>query len=165
VNDDVGRLPLQANLAWLRAAQEECTCALDEIDRAQRLIADAADRLIGNWAALRGDLEHQRTTLLSLLQDTGPGGAAPAALSSARRVVEQQSRAIAQRLDTDTVALQFQDVTRQLLETTARRLEAMQRLLHSTSRDDAGAAAPEQAVHRGAPVAQATLDPGSIEIF
>ena len=149
----------------MQAAQRDCACALEEIERTQRLIAEAAGRLIDNWAALRDDLERQRAALLALLDGKGSGRPASAMASNARRLIEHHGRAIARGLDAGVVALQFQDVTRQLLETTAHRLRSMQQLLHPARRDGACTGPRERAIRRAHPVAQATLDPGSIELF
>ena len=125
--------------------QDHLNLVGNDLDRLQRLLADAC------------------ATLLASFQD------AHAALSAGDAPFAAQS-AVAAALDclgNAVVALQFQDLASQLIEHSQRRLRscADQIAREAMPDDDDGPAAVEEAPRHPNPVTQDEMDAGSVELF
>ena len=125
--------------------------ASNDLDRLQRLLADAATTLLGHFHGASEQIAQlrQRTT---------------AAGWSTRWPSSRAALAAAARC----VALQFQDMASQLIAHTHRRLRnCADRLARDAMADDDedGEAVVEDAPLRPNPVTQDEMDAGSIELF
>jgi hypothetical protein len=139
----------QAPLSLMAAAdlQNHLIVACNDLDRLQVLLADACDVLMDSF---RGALEH-----LNEHQRTDPDGSLSAALGPAQA-----------KLADAVSALQFQDMTSQLIQHTERRLRnCADRIACETMKDEDGEAIVEPAPLRSNPVTQAEMDVGSIDLF
>jgi hypothetical protein len=136
-----------ASLPLLAAAdlQDNLMTASNDLDRLQRLLADASDSLLAHFHGACGQLQ----TLLE-------PGEAPAPLQA---VMLHVAGAI--------TAMQFQDMASQLIHHTNTRLRnCADRLAYETMGDDEdGAAVIEAAPRRPNPVTQDEMDAGSVELF
>jgi hypothetical protein len=128
--------------------QDQLLCASTELDRLQRLLADAAQTLLQRFG--------QTDAPLRALAASASGDAATAA----HEALQQLARA--------TQALQFQDMASQLLAYT------QQRITHCADRlaaialddgDDTDAGVVQPAPDRPNPVVQDEMDSGLIELF
>lgn len=128
--------------------QDHLNLVGNDLDRLQRLLADAC------------------TTLLASFQDAHAAfGAAEAqsAPAAARSALAEARR----RLGAAVVALQFQDMASQLIEHSQARLRscADQIARDALPDDDDGPAAVEEAPPHPNPVTQDEMDAGSVELF
>ena len=137
-----------ASLPLLAAAdlQDNLMTASNDLDRLQRLLADASDSLLAHFHGATGQLQ----TLLE------PGSHAPAPLQAA---IQHVAGAI--------TAMQFQDMASQLIHHTNTRLRnCADRIAYETMGDDEdGAAVVAEAPLRPNPVTQDEMDAGSVELF
>ena len=139
----------QAPLSLMAAAdlQNHLIVACNDLDRLQVLLADACDVLMDSF---RGALEH-----LNEHQRSDLDGSLSASLGSAQA-----------KLADAVSALQFQDMTSQLIQHTERRLRnCADRIACETMKDEDGEAIVEPAPLRSNPVTQAEMDVGSIDLF
>lgn len=119
--------------------QDELLTAATELDRLQRLLADAVVQLHERFAlALAGQ---------SRLPPSPEGEMVRAELSSA------------------VVALQFEDLASQLISHARRRLGSVSDCLGNLAMADEETDCPVQWVERPCPVAQHAVDAGSVELF
>lgn len=130
--------------------QDHLMVATNDLERLQRLLADASDSLMGHFYGATGELRH----LLHLAAqcpavDTGRLHAAMDHLAGA------------------ITAMQFQDMASQLVTHTERRLRnCADRLAAETMWDDEyGVSVVEALPERPNPVTQDEMDAGSIELF
>lgn len=129
--------------ALMADLQDELLTAATDLDRLQGLLADAAAQLSERFAGADA----------ALAEAVGPGGAD--ALARARD-------ALAGAL----VALQFQDLSAQLLTHAQSRIHAVADVLALRAMPgDEEAAAPIELHARPCPVAQRQMDAGSVELF
>lgn len=149
VIDDAGT----ARFTLLAAAeiQDHLMTVTNDLDRLQRLLEDAGESLSTHFFAASAELQDYAARV-----DRGdaPG---PGALSG---VLNHVAQAI--------IALQFQDMSTQLIAHTTQRLRACSdRLAAETfgGDDEDGAAAIVEAPLRPNPVTQDEVDAGSVELF
>ena len=128
--------------------QDHLMVACNDLDRLQVLLADACDVLMGSF---RGAAEQ-----LIVHRQVG-------ADSEIEAVLERIQR----QLGSAVTALQFQDMTSQLIQHTHRRLRSCADRLACEvfGGDEDGAGIVEPAPLRPNPVTQAEMDVGSIELF
>jgi hypothetical protein len=145
LNSQIADAPLAGGLPLATAAelQDDLMTATNDLDRLQRLLADACDTLMRDFCGASAQLD----TL---------AGAEAAAIAALRG-----------QLGSAVVALQFQDMASQLICHTARRLRACaDRIARQALPDDEdGEAVVETAPLRPNPVTQDEMDAGSIELF
>jgi len=130
--------------------QDHLMTASNDLDRLQRLLADATGTLLQHFHGLSEQIARLRPQLeRGLVAD-------PAALEQARHAL---SRAV--------VALQFQDMASQLIAHTDKRLRSCADRLarDALADDDDGAGITLPAPLRPNPVTQDEIDAGSIELF
>jgi hypothetical protein len=134
-------------LALATDLQDHLLIACNDLDRLQGLLADASNTLMHSFRSALASLdEHRRTS---------EGGGAPAAVESAR-----------QSLGDAVSALQFQDMTSQLVRhTQSRLLNCADRIACETLTDDDGEAVVEPAALPPNPVTQAEMGAGPVELF
>jgi hypothetical protein len=134
-------------LALAADLQDHLLIASNDLDRLQELLADASNTLMHSFRSALASLdEHRRAN---------DGDTAPAAVESAR-----------QSLGDAVSALQFQDMTSQLVRHTQCRLRiCADRIACETLTDDDGEAVVEPAPLAPNPVTQAAMDAGSVELF
>lgn len=130
--------------------QDHLLTATNDLDRLQRLLADASDSLMGHFYVANqhlGRLLHDGAALPHI--DTGALHEAMQSLAGA------------------VTALQFQDMASQLIAHTHRRLRACadQIACEAMGQDPEGDAVVEAAPLRPNPVTQDEMDAGSIELF
>ena len=134
-------------LAIAADLQDHLLIACNDLDRLQELLADASGTLMRSFRAA-----------LDRLAEHGPDATAaglPAALEAAQ---EDLAKAVS--------ALQFQDMTSQLIRHTQSRLRnCADRIACEALNDDDGEAVVEPAPLAPNPVTQAEMDAGSIELF
>jgi hypothetical protein len=130
--------------------QDHLLTATNDLERLQRLLADAGDALMG----------HFYTANLSLNRLLHQGAALPHVDTSALHDAMQS-------LSGAVTALQFQDMASQLIDHTHRRLRACADQIASEAmgHDPEGDAVVELAPLRPNPVTQDEMDAGSIELF
>lgn len=130
--------------------QDHLLTATNDLDRLQRLLADASESLMGHFYTANQNLVH-------LLHD---GAALPHIDTSALHEAMQS-------LAGAVTALQFQDMASQLIAHTHRRLRACADQIASEAmgQDPEGDAVVEAAPLRPNPVTQDEMDAGSIELF
>jgi hypothetical protein len=129
--------------------QDHLMTASNDLDRLQRLLADAAATLLQHFHGLSQQIARLRQQLDSgLVVD-------PVAFEHALR-----------SLSGAVVALQFQDMASQLITHTDRRLRSCaDRLARDALPDDDGEGLTMPAPLRPNPVTQDELDAGSVELF
>jgi hypothetical protein len=130
--------------------QDHLMVASNDLERLQRLLADACDSLMLHFQGASSELR-------PLLDD---GAERPAAApQQLNRVMHHMAGAI--------TAMQFQDMASQLVAHTTKRLRnCADRLASQTMGDDEdGVAVIEEAPLRPNPVTQDEMDAGSIELF
>ncbi len=154
---DPPRLPLLA----AAEVQDDLMVARNDLDRLQRLLADASDTLIGHFHAAAGELQALRAARLAGDGDASAAGPAtpPGELPGLDRTIAHVAGAI--------TAMQFQDMAAQLIHHTAHRLRVCaDRLARDAMGDDEdGPAVVEAEPLRPNPVTQDEMDAGSIELF
>ena len=130
------------------ALQDDLLAACNDLDRLHQLIADACEALLANFSSAYAKLGEQRRT-------AGECGA-DAALDE-----------IQQRVGNAVMALQFQDMSAQLIAHTHQRLRhCADRLARDTfANDEDGEAVVREAPQRPNPVTQDEMYAGSIELF
>jgi len=128
--------------------QDHLMTASNDLDRLQRLLADATSTLLQHFHGLSQQIEQLREQL--------DAGVDPLAFEQALRW-----------LSGAVVALQFQDMAAQLISHTDRRLRSCaDRLARDALADDEdGTAVTLPAPLRPNPVTQDEIDAGSIELF
>jgi len=130
--------------------QDHLMTASNDLDRLQRLLADATAKLLGHF--------HGLSEQIALLRRPSDGGRVvdPLAFERARR-----------SLHGAVTALQFQDMASQLITHTDRRLRSCADRLarDALADDDEGAPLTLPAPLRPNPVIQHEIDAGSIELF
>ncbi|MDH4052337.1 MAG: hypothetical protein OEU93_12250 [Rubrivivax sp.] len=138
------RLPLPA----AAELQDDLLVASCDLERLQRLLADASGDLIGHFHAATDELQ----ALLRAASDRED----PAEL---HRVLAQVTGAI--------TAMQFQDMASQLISHTSHRLRVCADRLarEAMGDDDDEQALPDAPPLRPNPVSQHEMDAGSIELF
>lgn len=137
--------PLPLSLA--ADLQDHLIVACNDLDRLQVLLADAGSVLLESYRGASELLDAQ------LQVDSNP------VLAAALLPVQL-------RLGDAVSALQFQDMTSQLIQHTERRLRnCADRLACEMMKDDEGEAVIEPAPLRPNPVTQSEMDVGSIELF
>jgi len=142
-----------AQLPLLAAAdlQDSLMVASNDLDRLQRLLADATETLMGHFCAASNHLRH-----LSRLAAQHP------------ELPESDLHATMGHLAGAVTALQFQDMATQLIAHTHRRLRnCADRLARDVMGDDDeyGAAVCDDVELRPNPVTQDEMDAGSVELF
>jgi RNAse (barnase) inhibitor barstar len=139
--DMAGPLPLSV----AADLQDHLMTACNDLDRLQDLLAGACDVLMDSFRGAAEQLiEHRR------------GG------GEAVQVLER----VQQQLGSAVTALQFQDMTSQLIQHTHRRLRnCADRLACEVFAGDEDEGVVEQAPLRPNPVTQAEMDAGSIDLF
>jgi hypothetical protein len=141
-----------ASLPLMAAAdlQDDLMTASNDLDRLQRLLADASDSLLGHFYGVSGRLHH-------LLQTMARHPAVDA--GQLHEAMQHMAGAI--------TAMQFQDMASQLIQHTNTRLRSCaDRLAQEAMGDDEdGIAIVEQAPQRPNPVTQDEMDAGSVELF
>lgn len=142
-----------ARLPLLAAAdlQDHLMTASNDLDRLQRLLADASDSLLGHFYGVSGRLNH-------LLQ----------VMAQYPAVDANQLHEAMQHVAGAITAMQFQDMASQLIHHTNIRLRSCaDRLAHEAMGDDDedGEAVIAQPPERPNPVTQDEMDAGSIELF
>lgn len=143
---DAGPPAVALEYAVVADLQDQLLAASTDLERLTGLLGDAAAQLMGSFSAA-----HQR------LSEEHLSGSHPDLL--ARLVVLRDELAAA------VTALQFQDMSTQLVEHSVRRIRGVADYLGSRVVDDDGEAAPVELVTRSCPVAQRQMDAGSIELF
>ena len=130
--------------------QDHLLTATNDLERLQRLLADASEALMGHFYTANSNI----TRLLH------QGAAMPHLDSSALHDAMQG-------LAGAVTALQFQDMASQLIAHTHRRLRACadQIAIEAMGQDPEGEAVVEEAPLRPNPVTQDEMDAGSIELF
>ncbi len=130
--------------------QDHLMVASNDLDRLQRLLSDACDALMVHFYGASGSLK----TLLH-----GAASHPEVDLGELHSAMEHLAGAI--------TAMQFQDMSSQLIAHTTRRLKnCADRLAADTfAGDEDGAAVVEEAPLRPNPVTQDEMDAGSIELF
>jgi hypothetical protein len=130
--------------------QDHLMTASNDLDRLQRLLADAATTLLQHFHGLSEQIAQLRRQL-----DSGPV-VDPVGLEQALR-----------SLHGAVIALQFQDMASQLINHTDRRLRSCADRLarDALSDDEDGAPLTIPAPLRPNPVTQDEVDAGSIELF
>jgi len=141
-------LPLQA----AAELQDSLMVAANDLERLQRLLADATETLMGHFYGASAQMNH-------LLRH-----------ASARPDLDSQQLTEAmQHLGGAVIAMQFQDMSSQLISHLQRRLrhctDQLARDLMGGDEDGEEAAAVEPAPMRPNPVTQDEMDAGSIELF
>lgn len=132
--------------------QDHLMVANNDLERLQRLLADACDSLLLHYHGANAALQW-------LVQSAPTEGATASNLGEARAALQHLGSAI--------TALQFQDLASQLVDHTQRRLRSCaDRLACDTMADDEdGVALVTAAPERPNPVTQDEMDAGSIELF
>jgi hypothetical protein len=130
--------------------QDHLLVATNDLERLQRLLADASESLLGHFHGARAALE-------PLMGATGTQAEHEAPALDAAMV----------HLAGAITAMQFQDMASQLVEHTARRLRnCADRLAQEAFEgDEDGDAVVQQAPLRPNPVTQDEMDAGSVELF
>lgn len=140
------------SLPLLAAAdlQDNLMTASNDLDRLQRLLADASDSLLGHFYGASGRLNH-------LLQS----------MAHHPDVDARQLHEAMQHMAGAITAMQFQDMASQLIQHTHTRLRnCADRLAQEAMGDDEdGETVIEQAPQRPNPVTQDEMDAGSVELF
>lgn len=141
---------LHVQLQTAADLQDSLMVASNDLDRLQRLLADATETLMGHFYGASGHI-----TQLSRLASQHP------------ELPESDLHATMQHLAGAVTALQFQDMASQLVAHTQRRLRnCADRLARDVmGDDDDGEAVIEEAPLRPNPVTQDEVDAGSIELF
>lgn len=138
----------------LAALQDELLTASTDLERLQQLLADAVEQLMGRFVRTSARFEDA----------LGAGGA-----EAARATAGVDADAVAdvrRELAGAVVALQFQDMSAQLLTHTMRRIHSVADALGNCAMPfDGEDAAPVEFVARPCPVAQRQMDAGSVELF
>lgn len=144
--------------------QLEISRALEQLEQARTLLASAAGELVQGVVVLARDATAQGRAVRALLEALeppalgsagrdGPPPLSPAVVQEAEHVAELSARI--ERAAADAVrAMQFEDLLRQLLISTAAHLE-------QTRTDARGAAREEES----SPVSQRSVGAGSVELF
>jgi hypothetical protein len=140
-----------ASVSLLEAAdlQDQLMMAANDLDRLQRLLNDTSDALLGHFYGATGELKRMLHA---------PEGSV-ADVRHLHRAMEFMAGAI--------TALQFQDLSSQLLtHTTARLRNCADRLAQAAMGDDEdGATVVAAPPSKPNPVTQDEMDAGSIELF
>jgi hypothetical protein len=118
--------------------QDQLLSAGTELDRLDQLIADAAGRLLEHFGRAKSLIDK------SILPDTN---------------------ALIEPIEQAMIALQFHDMSSQLISHVRQRVQSVSDFL-GASLDDGDEAAPtNDFVNRSCPVAQREMDAGSVELF
>jgi hypothetical protein len=136
--------------------QDHLMVACNDLDRLQRLLSDAGESLIVHYHGADSALKELPRYLTAAANGEA---SAEGALAFVQLALDHLRGAI--------TALQFQDMSTQLVEHTQRRLRSCaDRLAYDTLADDEdGAAVVTAAPERPNPVTQDEMDAGSIELF
>ena len=141
-----------AQMPMLAAAdlQDNLLVATNDLERLERLLVDAAETLMGHF--------HGASVVLNELLR---------AAAHHPELDDQQLDQAARHLSGAVTALQFQDMSSQLINHLLRRLHnCADRLARDTMGDDEeGMAIVEDAPERPNPVTQDEMDAGSVELF
>lgn len=144
--------PPDGNLPLIVAAdlQDHLMVASNDLERLQRLLADACDSLMVHFYGASGEL---RDLLHHAAQHT--------------EVDAPQLHKAMQHMAGAITAMQFQDMASQLVAHTTKRLRnCADRLASQAMGDDEdGAAVIEEGPQRPNPVTQDEMDAGSVELF
>ena len=145
-------VPSEGTVPTLLAAdlQDHLMTASNDLDRLQRLLADATTTLLQHFHGLSEQIERLREELND-----------PSTMDA--DTIERARRALGGAV----IALQFQDMASQLIAHTHRRLRnCADRLAADTfGESDEGGAVIAQAPLRPNPVTQDEMDAGSVELF
>ena len=152
LTDSALRDPLPSAMPMLMAAdlQDNLLVAANDLERLERLLSDATQSLMGHF--------HGASSVLNeLVQATTPHP----------QVDSTQLRDAMQHLGGAVIALQFQDMSLQLINHLLRRLHnCADRLARDAMGDDEGDdTVITQGPERPNPVTQDEMDAGSIELF
>lgn len=131
--------------------QDHLMTASNDLDRLQRLLADASDALLGHFYGASGQLSH-------LLH----------AMSNHPELDARQLHDAMQHMAGAITAMQFQDMASQLINHTHIRLRSCADRLAREAMgddDDEGSAIVEAPPVRPNPVTQDEMDAGSVELF
>lgn len=149
---EIPQEPAPAAMPLLAAAelQDSLLIAANDLDRLQRLIDDAAESLMGSFYGASGLLKH-------LLRDA----------SRHPEVDEAQLHQAMQHMAQAVTALQFQDMSSQLISHVLRRLHHCADLMAKNvmGDDEDGFTVVEPLPLAPNPVTQDEVDAGSIELF
>jgi hypothetical protein len=152
LNNEQSQAPPTAPLPLLAAAdlQDNLLVAANDLERLERLLVDAAETLMGHF--------HGASIVLNELVD---------AAAHHPELDDRQLDQAVKHLGGAVTALQFQDMSSQLINHLLRRLHhCAARLARDTmGDDDEGAAVVDDAPERPNPVTQDEMDAGSIELF
>jgi hypothetical protein len=145
--------PSAGSLALMQAAdlQDHLLVASNDLDRLQRLLADAGDSLMAHFYGASAEMKRLRETLATH----------PQVLSC-----DELQQAFTHLAGAIT-AMQFQDMASQLITHTSRRLRNCADRLASDAlgADEDGDAVIEEMPLRPNPVTQDEMDAGSVELF
>ena len=133
--------------------QDHLMVASNDLERLQRLLSDACDSLLEHFYGASGELR-------GLLHDAATQAALDA--PQLHKAMEHMAGAI--------TAMQFQDLSQQLITHLQRRLRRCtdrlaRDIMGDEDEDDEGSAIIEEAPLRPNPVTQDEMDAGSIELF
>ncbi|MBL8289659.1 MAG: hypothetical protein JNL85_16880 [Rubrivivax sp.] len=138
-------------LAQAAELQDHLLVAGNDLDRLQRLLADAGDSLLAHFHGASSEVARMQQAL---------AGHADLRTDPLAQALTHLAGAI--------TALQFQDMASQLIAHTARRLRGCADRIAAEalgSDDDEGAAIVEEMPPRPNPVTQDEMDAGSVELF
>lgn len=154
LNEEMPLEPPMASLPLEAAAelQDSLMVAANDLERLQRLLADATETLMGHFYGASAQMSH-------LLR----------AASQHPEVDIKQLHEAMQHLGGAVIAMQFQDMSSQLIAHLQRRLrhctDTLAADLMGGDEDGEEAAAIEPMPNRPNPVTQDEMDAGSIELF
>jgi hypothetical protein len=150
--NDTPAEPLGSGMPLLQAAdlQDHLLVASNDLDRLQRLLADAGDSLMAHFYGANSEMNRLRQVLAQHPQLKG---------DELQQALTHLAGAI--------TAMQFQDMASQLIVHTTRRLRnCADRLANDAlGADEDGAAVIEELPLRPNPVTQDEMDAGSVELF
>ena len=144
--------PADGSLPLMRAAdlQDHLLVVSNDLDRLQRLLADAGDSLLAHFHGASAELKRVQAIL---------AGQPHLGSNELHQALTHLAGAI--------TAMQFQDMASQLIAHTTRRLRGCADRIASDAlgADEDGAAVVEDLPLRPNPVTQDEMDAGSIELF
>lgn len=151
VNDSTADPPA-GGLALMQAAdlQDHLLVASNDLDRLQRLLADAGDSLLAHF--------HGASSEMTRLQQL---------LSGRPQLSIDELQQARTHLAAAITAMQFQDMASQLIAHTSRRLRSCADRIAADAlgSDEDGMAVVEELPLRPNPVTQDEMDAGSVELF